>query len=150
MGGMAVVIVGYEANDFAVDAHLEKYNLKPDTEEPSTYGDELSTEPVPAWNRVNFKKLLRHFEELTSTEVTLARIDDFDGGNHDYFCCFADCTYNFIWNCEDVMKQIVPEKFSEVMAPLSTDGIVKRVFASRGFLFSYDSNGKRRVKSSAS
>ncbi|TDL18987.1 hypothetical protein BD410DRAFT_792592 [Rickenella mellea] len=135
MGGMAVVIIGYEVNDSAIDAYIEKNNLKPDPERPPF---------SPGWSGDGLKKLLRHLEEVTSTQVTYARIEDFKSDSHEFICCLADYSYNFLWNCEDVMKQVVPEKFIEIMAPLSTDRVVKRVFASRGFVASYDAKGRIR------
>ncbi|TDL21577.1 hypothetical protein BD410DRAFT_840517 [Rickenella mellea] len=129
MGGMPVVIIGYEPNESAVAMYIKAHDLEATSLTQGPHGDA-------------FKKLLRHFAEVTSTPITLARIEDFDSESHYYLCCFTDSEYNFTWNCEDVMRQIVPEKFSEIIAPLSTDGIVKRVFASRGFLYSYHANGK--------
>ncbi|TDL18985.1 hypothetical protein BD410DRAFT_792587 [Rickenella mellea] len=134
MGGAAVVIIGYEVNNSAMDAYIEqhKQNLNLDPK----------TKSIRNASYIDYRKLLRHFEEVTSTQITLAHIDGPTGNStYYYLCCFTDSTYNFMWNCEDVMKRVVPEKFTEVIAPLGTDHIVKRVFASCGVLFSFDVDG---------
>jgi len=51
-----------------------------------------------------------------------------------------------VYDCEELMAVIVPPQFTRLKEILGIDGDLKRVFAPQGTIFSYDVDGKTRVK----
>ena len=62
-----------------------------------------------------------------------------------FLCCNVD-THIRVCDCEELMAVIVPLQFTRVKKILDIDGDLKRVFTPQGVIFSYDVNGKTRVK----
>ncbi|KAF8340966.1 hypothetical protein F5887DRAFT_1160207 [Amanita rubescens] len=62
-----------------------------------------------------------------------------------FLCCYVDTRIR-AYDCEELMAVIVPPQFTRVKEMLGIDGDLKRVFAPQGMIFSYDVNGKTRVK----
>jgi hypothetical protein len=123
MGGFPIAAVGYEV----VDA-LERYQRQHDIA------------GVPS-----FKQLLQYVESEISIPISLARLEDSSGLTRMFLCCYAD-THIRVYDCEELMAVIVPPQFTRAKEILGIDGDLKRVFAPQGTIFSYDVNGRTRVK----
>jgi len=123
MGGFSIVAVGYEVAD-ALERYQRQHHIA----------------GVPS-----FKQLLRYVESEISMPISLARLEDSSGLTRMFLCCYVD-THIRVYDCEELMAVIVPPQFTRVKEMLGIDGDVKRVFAPQGTIFSYDGNGKTRVK----
>ena len=123
MGGFSIVAVGYEDADA-----LERYQRQHDIE------------GVPS-----FKQLLQYVESEISMPISLARLEDSSGLTRMFLCCYVDTRIR-AYNYEELMAVTVPPQFTRVKEILGIDGDLKRVFAPQGMIFSYDVNGKTRVK----
>ena len=77
--------------------------------------------------------------------ISLARLEDSSGLTCMFLCCYVD-THIRVYDCEELMAVKVPLQFTRVKEMLGIDGGLKRVFAPQGTIFSYDVNGKTRVK----
>jgi hypothetical protein len=62
-----------------------------------------------------------------------------------FLCCYVDTRIR-VCDCEELMAVIVPPQFTRVKEIVGIDGDLKRIFAPQGAIFSYDGNGKTRVK----
>jgi len=62
-----------------------------------------------------------------------------------YLCCYVDTRIR-VYDFEELLAVIVPPHFTRVKEILGVDGDLKRVFAPQGMIFSYDGNGRTRVK----
>ena len=123
MGGLSFVAIGYEAADA-----LERYQRQHDIE------------GVPS-----FKQLLKYIESEISIPVSLVRLEDDDGLTRKFLCCYVDTRIR-VYDCDELMAVKVPPQFSRVKGLLGIDGDLKRVFTPQGVIFSYDDNGRTRVK----
>ena len=123
MGGFPIVAVGYEVADA-----LERYQRQHDIE------------GLPS-----FKQFLRYVESEISIPISLARLEDSTGLTHMFLCCYVDTRIR-VYDHEELMAVIVSAQFTHVKEILGIDGDLKRVFAPQGTIFSYDVNGKTRVK----
>jgi hypothetical protein len=123
MGGFSIVAVGYEVADA-----LERYQGQ----------HQISGVP-------SFKQLLRYVESEISMPVSLARLEDASGLTRMFLCCYVD-THIRVYDCQELMAVIVPLQFTRVKELLGIDGDLKRLFAPQGTIFSYDVNGRTRVK----
>jgi len=123
MGGFSIVAVGYEVAD-ALERYQRQHHIA----------------GVPS-----FKQLLRYVESEISMPISLARLEDSSGLTRMFLCCYVD-THIRVYDCEELMAVIVPPQFTRVKEMLGIDGNLKRVFAPQGTIFSYDGNGKTRVK----
>jgi hypothetical protein len=123
MGGLSFVAIGYEVADV-----LERYQRQHDIA------------GVPS-----FKQLLQHVESEISIPISLARLEDDSGVTRMFLCCYVDTRIR-VYDCEELMAVIVPPQFTRVKEILGIDGDLKRVFTPQGVIFSYDVNGRTRVK----
>lgn len=123
MGGFSIVAVGYEVADA-----LERYQ-----------GQHHIT------GVSSFKQLLRYVESEISIPVSLARLEDTSGLTRVFLCCYVDTRIR-VYDYEELTAVIVPPQFTRVKEILGIDGDLKRVFAPQGTVFSYDVNGRTRVK----
>ena len=90
----------------------------------------------------NFRK---YIESEISIPVSLVTLEDDDGLTRKFLCCYVD-TRTRVYDCDELMAVKVPPQFSRVKELLGTHGNLKRVFTPKGVIFSYDVNGKTRVK----
>lgn len=123
MGGLSFVAIGYEVADA-----LERYQRQHDIE------------GVPS-----YKQLLKYIESEISIPVSLVRLEEDDGLTRKFLCCYVDTRIR-VYDCDELMAVKVPPQFSRVKEILGIDGDLKRVFTPQGVIFSYDVNGKTRVK----
>ena len=123
MGGFSIVAIGYEVADA-----LERYQRQ------------YSIEGVPS-----FKQLLQYVESEASMPISLVRLEDSSGLTRMFLCCYVDTRVR-IYDFEELMAVIVPPQFTRLKEILGIDGDLKRVFAPQGTIFSYDVDGKTRVK----
>ena len=123
MGKFPFVAIGYEVADA-----LERYQRQHDIE------------GVPS-----FKQLLKYIESEISIPVSLVRLQDDDGLTRKFLCCYVN-TRTRVYDCDELMVVKVPPQFSHVKELLGIEGDLNRVFTPQGVIFSYDVNGKTRVK----
>jgi len=123
MGGFSTVAVGYEVGDA-----LERYQCQ----------HHISGVP-------SFKQLLQYVESEISMPISLARLEDSSNLTRMFLCCYVDTRIK-VYDCEELMAVMVPPQFTRVKEILGIDGDLKRVFAPQGMIFSYDGNGRTRVK----
>jgi hypothetical protein len=123
MGGFSIVAVGYEVAD-ALERYQRQHHIA----------------GVPS-----FKQLLQYLESEISMPISLARLEDDSGLSRMFLCCYVD-THIRVYDCEELMAVTVPPQFTRVKEMLGIDGDLKRVFAPQGTIFSYDVNGRTRVK----
>jgi hypothetical protein len=71
----------------------------------------------------SFKQLLQYVESEISMPISLARLEDSSDLTRMFLCCYVDTRIR-----------------------VYDDGDLKRVFAPQGMIFSYDVNGRTRVK----
>ena len=121
MGGFPFVAVGYEVAHSALERQYR-----------------IAGFPSP-------KQLLQHLESEISMPISLARLEDSSGLTRMFLCCYVD-TRTRVYDCEELMAVIVPPQFTHVKEILGIDGDLKRVFTPQGMIFSYDVNGRTRVK----
>ena len=77
--------------------------------------------------------------------VSLARLEDSSGITRMFLCCYVDTRIR-VYDYEELTAVTVPPQFTRVKEILGIDGDLKRVFAPQGMIFSYDVNGRTRVK----
>ena len=123
MGGFSIVAIGYEVADA-----LERYQRQHGIEGVSS-----------------FKQLLQYVQSEASMPISLVRLEDSSGLTRMFLCCYVD-THVRVYDFEELMAVIVPPQFTRLKEILGIDGDLKRVFAPQGMIFSYDGNGKTRVK----
>lgn len=125
MGGLSFAAIGYEVADA-----LERYQRQHDIE------------GLPS-----FKQLLKYIESEISIPVSLVGLEDDrdDGLTREFLCCYVDTRIR-VYDCDELMAVKVPPQFSRVKEILGIDGDLKRVFTPKGVIFSYDVNGRTRVK----
>ena len=123
MGGLSFAAIGFEVADT-----LEKYQRQHDIE------------GVPS-----FKQLLKYIESEISIPVSLVTLEDDGGLTRKFLCCYVD-TRTRVYDCDELMVVKVPLQFSRVKELLGIHGNLKRVFTPKGVIFSYDVNGRTRVK----
>jgi hypothetical protein len=123
MGGLSMVAIGYEVAD-ALERYQRQHHIS----------------GVPS-----FKQLLQYVESEISMPISLARLEDSSDLTRMFLCCYVDTRIR-VYDCEDLMAVIVPPQFTRVKEILGIDGDLKRVFAPQGMIFSYDVNGRTRVK----
>jgi hypothetical protein len=124
MGGFPVAVIGYDATD-ALENYLNEHDL-------------------PAGN-VSYKQLLQHLETETSTPIFLANIDDDGDAPRRFLCFYVDYSIR-VYDCAELMAVTVPTQFERVKDVLSIEGDLRRVFAPKAHICSWDSNGRTRVK----
>lgn len=125
MGGLSIAAVGYDVTE-ALPNYLKQHKMKPG---------------VPT-----YKRLLHNLESETSTPISLARIDDKSGASSMYYlCCFLDYR-DISHNTDELAGVPVPREFIRVKDLLGFEGVLERVTAPKASIFSYDSNGRTRVK----
>jgi hypothetical protein len=124
MGGMSIAAVGYDVTE-ALENHMNQHNM---------------TSGVSS-----FKHILQRLEAETAIPMSLARFDDLDRRSCMFLCCYVDYRVR-LYDCEELMAVMVPQEFTRVKEVLHFNGEVRRVFGSKGIIFSYDSNGETRVK----
>lgn len=125
MGGFPIVAVGYEIGDA-----LEKYQRQ--------HHRDIAGLP-------SFKPLLQYIESELSMPISLARLEDDSNTTRVFLCCYVDTRIR-VYDCEELMAVVVPPQFTRVKELLGIDGDLKRVFAPQGTIFSYDVNGRTRMK----
>jgi hypothetical protein len=123
MGGFSIVAVGYEVAD-ALERYQHQHHIA---------------------GVLSFKQLLQYVESEITIPVSLARLEDSSGLTRMFLCCYVD-THTRVYECEELIAVTVPPQFTRVKEMLGIDGNLKRVFAPQGVIFSYDVNGKTRVK----
>ena len=123
MGGLSFAAIGFEVADA-----LEKYQRQHDIE------------GVPS-----FKQLLKYIESEISIPVSLVTLEDDGGLTRKFLCCYVD-TRTRVYDCDELMVVKVPLQFSRVKELLGIHDNLKRVFTPKGVIFSYDVNGRTRVK----
>jgi len=123
MGGFPIAAVGYEMTDA-----LERYQRQHHIAGVSS-----------------FKQLLQYLESEIFMAISLARLEDSAGLSRMFLCCYVDSSIR-VYDCEELMAVTVPPQFMRVRELLGIDGNLKRVFAPQGMIFSYDVNGRTRVK----
>ncbi|KIL56568.1 hypothetical protein M378DRAFT_181932 [Amanita muscaria Koide BX008] len=123
MGGFSIVAIRYEVAD-ALERYQRQHNI----------------EGVPS-----FKQLLQYVESEISMPISLARLEDSSGLTRMFLCCYVDTRIR-VYDFEELMAVIVPPQFTRLKEILGIDGDLKRVFAPQGTIFSYDVDGKTRVK----
>ena len=94
---------------------------------------------------LSFKQLLKYVKSEISIPISLAKLEDDSGLTRMFLCCYVDTRIR-VCDCEELMGVIVPPQFTRVKEILGIDGDLKRLFAPQGAIFSYDTNGKTRVK----
>ncbi len=123
MGGFSIVAIGYEVADA-----LERYQRQHGIEGVSS-----------------FKQLLQYVQSEASMPISLVRLEDSSGLTRMFLCCYVD-THVRVYDFEELMAVIVPPQFTRLKEILGIDGDLKSVFAPQGTIFSYDVDGKTRVK----
>ena len=124
MGGLSFVAIGYEVGD-ALERYQRQHHI------PGFY----------------FKQLLQYVESEISIPVSLVRLEDHLEDSvltRMLLCCYVD-TRTRAYDCEELMAVIVPPQFARVKEILGIDGDLKRVFAPKGMVYSYDVDGRTRV-----
>ena len=71
--------------------------------------------------------------------ISLARLEDYSDltSSRVFLCCNVDIRDN-IYECEEVMAVTVPPQFTRVKKILGIDGNLKRVFAPKAMVYSFD------------
>ena len=87
----------------------------------------------------------KYVESEASMPISLARLEDSSGLTRIFLCCYVDTRVR-VDDFEELMAVIVPPQFTRLKEILGIDGDLKRVFAPQGTIFSYDVDGKTRVK----
>jgi hypothetical protein len=77
--------------------------------------------------------------------MSLARLEDSSGLTRMFLCCYVDTCIR-VYDVKELMAVIVPPQFMRLKEILGIDGDLKRIFAPQGTVFSYDVDGKTRVK----
>jgi hypothetical protein len=123
MGGLSAAIIGYDATD-ALANYLRQHDL-------------------PAGNS-SYKPLLHRLENETSTPIFLASLEDVGDAPRVFLCFYVDYMIN-VYDCAELMAVAVPTQFERVKDLLGIEGDLRRVFAPRGHIFSWDSKGRKRL-----
>ena len=96
----------------------------------------------------NVRPFVQHLESEAGVPVVLARVDDDDAPNDSryYICCFADYS-GHTYSAEELSSIPIPATFERLpeLLPGAVAGDLKKFFAPRTMLFSYDSAGRSRV-----
>ncbi|KAH9957572.1 hypothetical protein BC827DRAFT_1157189 [Russula dissimulans] len=96
----------------------------------------------------NNRFLLQDFESNIGIPLALGCVeqDEGDGGAPcDYYlCCFADYSGR-LYNSEDLLAIPVPPAFRQLPQLMPVEGDLRRLFAPRAMISSYDQSGKSRV-----
>ena len=93
----------------------------------------------------SFKQLLKYIESEISIPVSLVTLEDDDGLTRKFLCCYVN-TRTRVYDCDELMAVKVPLQFLRVKELLGIHDNLKRVFMPKGVIFSYDVNGRMRVK----
>ena len=114
---MSVAVVGYDATD-AFENYLREHDLPAGT-----------------------KALLRRLEAETSTPIFLAILEDVGGVSRVFLCYYAIKVYD----CAELTAVTMPTQFERVKDLLSIEGDLRKVFAPRAHIFSWDNKGRKRL-----
>ena len=82
--------------------------------------------------------------QKTSLPLSLDRLEDSDGLNRIFLCCYVDFQTR-VYDCEELAAMPVPPQFIRVKELLGIEGDLKKVFGPQGMIFSYDADGKIRM-----
>ena len=126
---MIIVAVGYEVSSDVLNNFLLEHDM-------------LSNIGLPL-----YRKFLIHLESEVSTMVHLVNLDDESESTttrRTYLCSHVQCN-NRMHDCEDILAVVVPNAFTRIQEIIRTEGVLRRVVASKGIVYSYDSNGQSRV-----
>ncbi|KIM92373.1 hypothetical protein PILCRDRAFT_810429 [Piloderma croceum F 1598] len=126
---MIIAAIGYEVSSDVLNNYLFEHDM-------------LSNMGLPI-----YRKLLIHLESETSTMVHLVNLDDESESTttrHTFLCCYMECN-NRIHDCDDIQAVVVPNAFTRIQEIIQTKGVLRRVVASKGIVYSYDSDGQSRV-----
>jgi len=121
MGGFPIVAVGYEVAVEALERCQHQRHI------------------------AGVKQLLQYVESEISMPISLAILEDTAGLSRMFLCCYVD-THTRVYSCEELMAVTVPPQFARAKEILGIDGNLKRVFAPKGTIISYDVNGRTRVR----
>jgi hypothetical protein len=127
--GMFILAVGYEISSDTLDNYLMENDML-ESESP------------------DYEKFLIHLESEISTMVHLAFLDDESGStsiSRQFLCCYADYR-DRVYDFEEIMAIDIPNGFTRIPEIIETKGTLKRVFAPKGILHSYDRGGMDRVQ----
>ena len=124
MGGFPAALIGYDATDA-----LENYFNEHDVPE----------------GIVSYKLLLQRLETETSAPIFMASLDDDDGDVPRRLLCFYVDYSIRVYDCAELMAVTVPAQFKRVKDVLGIEGDLRRVFAPKAHIYSWDSNGRTRV-----
>src|ERR1700676_4934742 len=126
---MIIVAVGYEVSSDVLNNFLLEHDM-------------LSNMGLPL-----YRKFLIHLESEMSTMVHLVNLDDKSESTttrRTFLCCYMQCN-NRMYDCEDVLAVVVLNAFTCIQEIIQTEGVLRRVVASKGIVYSYDSNRELRV-----
>ena len=82
--------------------------------------------------------------QKTSLPLSLDRLEDLDGLNRIFLCCYVDFQTR-VYDCEELAAMPVPPQFIRVTDLLGIEGDLKKVFGPQSMIFSYDADGKIRM-----
>jgi len=137
MAPLSVSFVGYHTSREALNQYCKQHNISASNNRP----------------------LLQHLESDVGVPLTLVSVEHSiagsrgvagagnDPGLHNlpnelYISCFTDYNSQHEANVETLVP---PKEFSHLKDVVQVDGDVKRLFAPRAELFSYDAQGRSRI-----
>ncbi|KAI0295885.1 hypothetical protein B0F90DRAFT_1919179 [Multifurca ochricompacta] len=94
---------------------------------------------------LSFKQFLQYAESEASMPISLVSLEDSSSLDRMFLCCYVDTRVR-VYDFKELMAVIVPPQFTRLKEVLGMYGDLKRVFAPKGIIFSYDVDGKTRVK----
>ena len=100
----------------------------------------------------NNRLLLQNLEAKIGVPLALVRVErdeeDGEAACDYYFCCFADYSSR-PYDTEDLLAVPVPPAFHQLPQIIPVEGDLRRLFAPRAMVSSYDQSGKSRVNEQA-
>jgi hypothetical protein len=99
----------------------------------------------------NNRLLVQDLESKIGVPLALVRVerDEGDGAASDhYLCCFADYSGRS-YDSDDLLTIPVPPAFHQLSQLIPVEGDLRRLFAPRTMISSYDQSGKSRVNEQA-
>jgi len=95
------------------------------------------------------RSLLQDLESKVGIPLALVRVErDGEATSDHYLCCFADYSGR-PYDSEDLLTIPVPPAFHQLPQLISVEGDLRRLFAPRATISSYDQSGKSRVNEQA-
>ena len=97
----------------------------------------------------NNRFLLQDLESRIGVPLALVRVERDDEAACDhYLCCFADYSGR-VYDSKDLLTIPVPLAFHQLPQLIPVEGDLRRLFAPRTMIWSYDQSGKSRVNERA-